>query len=664
VHVFERVDGASNVKLTPLRLRDGFSSLSFEVVMFKPLTVKVAGLVLLLAGATRGSASAQANWVVWSQPVNTNWAVVPSYVGTDPVYDVEIADDFELFGTVGRIVATGYDCFNCAAPEIAGVYVRLYDWTATGPGAMQDEIFLAANDPGFHVGVGGPGTLDLTLLSPVTVKGKLFVSVQLALAGSGSWYWWVTNVNSPMGSGAMTRDRAAGPNEAWEPIEDSLGSLSSDVGLMLWGVDANPPAPGTDPCGIWTVVAAPNPASSDHVILRDVATISSDDVWATGEYTIASQTFTLAEHWDGVSWTIVPSPSPSACAVCTWATFDAVAAAGPNDIWAAGGKRVQSTDGYVGTHVFVARYDGSAWTVMNTPLTVGGSGAHVNGIEIISPNDTWFFGEWIDTSGGPGGSQQALAMHWNGSTFTVTPTPYPGGGTPGWGLDTGSALTPNDMWAVGGGSDGDSVASSYIVHWNGSAWTRVLGPAPGAFQRLYDVEMIATDDVWAVGEYLDVAVGYLPLSLHWDGATWTQVTSPGGGSSLVAFASDNIYSGGAGIVHWDGQSRQHVESFPSVIGPPVSSLSASSLCDMWAVGRQIVAGDLLNFTAQLRTIEVGAFSIAGDLNNDGAVDAADLAILFGALGRCPAAGACPADLNANGVVNGADLAIVLGNWSV
>jgi len=48
-----------------------------------------------------------------------------------------------------------------------------------------------------------------------------------------------------------------------------------------------------------------------------------------------------------------------------------------------------------------------------------------------------------------------------------------------------------------------------------------------------------------------------------------------------------------------------------------------------------------------------------DLNNDGAVNGADLGLMLGAWGPCPG---CAADLNADGVVNGADLGLLLGSW--
>jgi hypothetical protein len=52
----------------------------------------------------------------------------------------------------------------------------------------------------------------------------------------------------------------------------------------------------------------------------------------------------------------------------------------------------------------------------------------------------------------------------------------------------------------------------------------------------------------------------------------------------------------------------------------------------------------------------------GDLNNDGAVDGADLLILLSAWGKCADPDDCPADLNDDGTVDGADLLILLSHW--
>ena len=72
--------------------------------------------------------------------------------------------------------------------------------------------------------------------------------------------------------------------------------------------------------------------------------------------------------------------------------------------------------------------------------------------------------------------------------------------------------------------------------------------------------------------------------------------------------------------------------------------------------------------APVQAITPGAFSILGkgvpgDLNGDGMVDPADLAIVLGNWGPCKLPpDECLADLDGDGIVGPADLAIVLGNW--
>ena len=54
------------------------------------------------------------------------------------------------------------------------------------------------------------------------------------------------------------------------------------------------------------------------------------------------------------------------------------------------------------------------------------------------------------------------------------------------------------------------------------------------------------------------------------------------------------------------------------------------------------------------------FHDLADLDRDGRVNGADIAILLGAWGAC---GDCPSDINGDGSVSGADLSLVLGGWA-
>ena len=59
---------------------------------------------------------------------------------------------------------------------------------------------------------------------------------------------------------------------------------------------------------------------------------------------------------------------------------------------------------------------------------------------------------------------------------------------------------------------------------------------------------------------------------------------------------------------------------------------------------------------------IGEPQLTADLDGDGDTDAADLALLLGSWGPCPAEGDCPADFDGNGTVGPFDLAILLGSW--
>jgi hypothetical protein len=356
--------------------------------------------------------------------------------------------------------------------------------------------------------------------------------------------------------------------------------------VVLSIVVVSPRVSAQDPCAPWESVPTPAPPNSTGSNLQAVTVIAENDVWAVGTwFTTVSGSFEarpLAMHWDGVAWAIVPTPNPSPYPGGGYAELWAVDAVSSNDVWAAGHQRIQAPDGYVGTHLLVMHWNGSTWSIVPAPLTTGGSGNFIDDIVAIGPDDVWFVGDWLEISPITVGLKKALAMHWNGSSFTITPTPFFNNGV-GHGLVSVSALGGTDIWAVGGGHDGDYSGFSYIVHWDGSAWTLVPGPTPGIDQRLFAVEAIAPNDVWASGDYFDGS-GYQVLMLHWNGSSWSQVPAPGGTRGLRGFGPNDVYASDTGIYHWDGAAWTSVETF----GPGleiVADLDGNVCADLWGAGR-------------------------------------------------------------------------------
>jgi hypothetical protein len=145
--------------------------------------------------------------------------------------NAEIADDFNLTASIDRVFASGFN-FPNGVPDFGGVYVRFYaSGDSGGPGALQSEIFLAANDPNLINGMDPNGWLDITLATPFSATGKHFVSVQPVTATA--WYRWSANSHSVHGQPFYYRDPGSGV-PVWQN-DDGLGNLDTDIAFALYG---------------------------------------------------------------------------------------------------------------------------------------------------------------------------------------------------------------------------------------------------------------------------------------------------------------------------------------------------------------------------------------------------------------------------------------------
>lgn len=103
-------------------------------------------------------------------------------------------------------------------------------------------------------------------------------------------------------------------------------------------------------------------------------------------------------------------------------------------------------------------------------------------------------------------------------------------------------------------------------------------------------------------------------------------------------------------------------AFPILVGPSGDGVAAIL---GHPNGRTYVAGARFIPTPDFDAYRIGLARIgdpipSGDLDGDGAIGAADLAILLGSWGVCDG---CGADLDGSGAVDAADLALLLGAWS-
>jgi hypothetical protein len=218
----------------------------------------------------------------------------------------------------------------------------------------------------------------------------------------------------------------------------------------------------------WSVLASPNPMRRSNW-LGGVVALSPSDVWATGySENAAGQTETSTLHWDGQTWSIVPSPNPGKALNV---------AGGPGTDWAGG----VWTGGHYGDDLdapleaLYMRWDGKAWQVVPPPR---GDASHlsVGALAGSSANDVWAVGSE------PTGT--FLVAHWDGSIWKEVKAELPPGSeNSDLALHDVVAPSAGEAWAVGSYQLTMRVGSLTLVQyepvlerWDGSQWRLVKLP--------------------------------------------------------------------------------------------------------------------------------------------------------------------------------------------
>lgn len=267
----------------------------------------------------------------------------------------------------------------------------------------------------------------------------------------------------------------------------------------------------------WSVIPTPNPnpiSGYAYAYLNAVAATASNDVWAVGDYYTFDSPKTLIEHWDGTSWSIIPSPNPSALENILYS----VAAISVDDAWAVGGD---GTSSICPNSALTLHWDGHQWTTVCSAIVTNDSG-DLQSVAAVSSTDMWAVGSWVLPNSG--GRFQILIEHWNGSQWTISPTPTTNTSQSLSGVAVAGA---SNVWAAG-----DTSASlqtlALFEQWNGSQWAFVPGPSPN-FACLNGIASEpGTSQLWAVGcttaapssTYATFIAQYTPS------AGWTQILSP------------------------------------------------------------------------------------------------------------------------------------------
>ncbi|HEX9354712.1 MAG TPA: hypothetical protein VF933_12975 [Streptosporangiaceae bacterium] len=254
----------------------------------------------------------------------------------------------------------------------------------------------------------------------------------------------------------------------------------------------------------WKVVPSPNPVGPPiHSELYAVAAVSHTSVWAVGCCSPGkSGTGALIEHWNGHGWKVTDTPSPPGSALF------GLAAASATDVWAVG---IYKPAGAKYFHTLTEHWNGHRWRLVPSPNPPKSFGSFLNAVTVRPSGRAWAVGFYLNNPDQP--VDQTLVERWNGRRWKVVPSPNrPGGDNVLRGVTT---LSRSGAWAVGGATAGGG-DQGLVVRWNGHRWR--LAPSPKftrtKFATLSGVAGVSRTGFWAVGG------GLVAVAARWNGSTW------------------------------------------------------------------------------------------------------------------------------------------------
>ena len=217
------------------------------------------------------------------------------------------------------------------------------------------------------------------------------------------------------------------------------------------------------------------------------------------------------------------------------------------------------------------------WSVAASPSYVGSN--FPQGVSCASPTACTVVGWYYYSSNGSNGLDRTLIESWDGTNWSLVPSPNPGSTTnflqgvscisasactaagyftdstglyatiiESWNGTNGSVPSPNEpavpnylfgvscvsasAWTAGGYYyTSSTVGMTLIEAWNGTSWSAVPSPNPGSGGNfLQGVSCTSASACMAVGSYYNTGGAFKTLIESWNGTSWLVVPSPNRGT--------------------------------------------------------------------------------------------------------------------------------------
>ncbi len=276
----------------------------------------------------------------------------------------------------------------------------------------------------------------------------------------------------------------------------------------------------------WVVEQTPDEPNSLFDHLTGVSCPTSTGCVAIGAYSPPSsgeRNFGFSEVWSGGSWTTRPIVQPTGAISSALGGISCMIATECITVGA-------STASSGATTAMAEKWNGVSWTMMTIPQP-SGTQAALNDVSCKSASMCVAVGTFTNASG----VQTPFAETWNGSAWTLRSVPIPAGFA-GVSLVDVSCPEAGFCFAVGRSHPASGANVSLTETWNGSVWSIKPSPNPSGSQgtEIMSVSCFSSARCTAAGYYFPAGGAVPPYAMRWTGAGWEGQLPPGlAGSSVT-----------------------------------------------------------------------------------------------------------------------------------
>ena len=194
----------------------------------------------------------------------------------------------------------------------------------------------------------------------------------------------------------------------------------------------------------WVVQATPNPARTTQSLLEGVSCGSPTSCTSVGYSVDQHVKVAFAEGWNGTTWTLQKTAKPTGD---SGAVLDSVSCETGTTCVAVGYYLDYSSDLWV---TLAEDWNGSSWSVQTTPNRSRAIVSSLYGVSCTTPTACMAVGDFVNgASSHSSRLAETFAEVWNGTTWTILATPNPADGTDINSLDSVSCTSPTSCGAVG-----------------------------------------------------------------------------------------------------------------------------------------------------------------------------------------------------------------------